>query len=295
MIDLHTHSTMSDGTLSPSSIIQAAENEGLAAIALTDHDTVEGVPEFLRAGNEFSGEAVAGVEIACAWYGGSMHLLGLFIDWQRGELLELLEEIQDNRKKRNTLILEKLDALDMPVSLAAVEAERALSGGVIGRPHFARALVEAKYCSSMREAFQKFLGRGGRAYVSRFLPLPDAALKAIHHAGGVAVLAHPFGGIKHARAGWLRQKLQKLRSLGLDGLEVYYSDHTEFQEKTALQLASELGLLTSGGSDFHGDNMAGNSLGRGYGSLETPDLCLPPLRRAAANYTSRMIEGENTN
>ncbi len=282
MIDLHTHSTASDGTLSPAELVIAAQDAGLSAIALTDHDTMDGLAEFIAAGHESGINVVPGVEIACSWYNFSLHLTGLFVDSHNQALQEMLAEIRAAREQRNQRILQLLQDQGIALSMADVEAESCQEEAeVIGRPHFARALVKNEHCENTRQAFKKFLGRNASAYVSRFLPLPAAAIHAIHGAGGVAILAHPFGGTEALPRARTRQKLQRLIKFGLDGLEVYYCDHTERQEKTAFNLAAELGLLPSGGSDFHGGNTHDIRLGRGYGGLATPDRLLPPLQERA--------------
>ncbi len=282
MIDLHTHSSASDGTLSPSELAAAAKARGLSAIALTDHDTTSGLDDFIKAGKELSLKVVPGVEIACSWYGFSLHLAALFIDHANADLQAMLNGIRQAREQRNQRILELLQSQGVSLSMEQIQAESKNDPKqVIGRPHFARALVKGEYCDSTRQAFSKFLGRNGSAYVPRFLPLPAEAIHTIHNAGGIAILAHPFGGIEGVPRNRTRQKLLRLIKLGLDGLEVYYCDHTDKQEKTARELARELQLLPSGGSDFHGANTPDVSLGKGYGNMVVPDDLLEPLRQRA--------------
>ncbi len=285
MIDLHTHSTASDGTLPPSSLVATSQRAGLLAVALTDHDTLSGVSEFISAGLDLRMEVVSGVEIACSWYGFSLHLLGLFIDHENIHLESLLAGIRQGREQRNQQILERLQNLGISLSLDAVIAESgSREQAVIGRPHFAQALVRGHHCADLRQAFNLFLGRSGKAYVRRFLPLPKVVIEAIHLSGGVAVLAHPFGGTTQIVRNRTRQKLQRLISMGLDGMEVFYCDYTPEQQATAVDLASELGLLQSGGSDFHGGNTPGVQLGCGYGKLSVGDHILPPLRERSQKY-----------
>lgn len=285
MIDLHIHSTASDGTLSPTSLAQAGQRAGLAAMALTDHDTVSGLPEFMAAGRNCHLQTVPGVEIACSWYSFSVHLVGLFIDYTNPGLLALLSQIRQARDKRNQLILQRLQELGIKLSMADIVAETgSCNQGVLGRPHFARALVRGQYCQDHQHAFNSLLGRQGKAHVQSYLPLPAAAIAAIHAAGGVAVLAHPFGGVSDSGRARLRHKLQRLKTMGLDGVEVLYSDYSPEQQAAAASLAGELSLLPSGGTDFHGDNSPEVMIGHGLGNLQVPNQILPLLQKKAEEY-----------
>ncbi len=287
MIDLHTHSTASDGRLSPSELIEASCRAGLEAVALTDHDTVSGLAEFMAAGRHRGVTAVPGVEIACSWYGLSLHLVGLFVDYENVVLLELLSSIRRHREERNRQILRNLQKLGIPLTDAAVQAEsQGCESTVIGRLHFARALVNGGYCLDLQQAFSRYLGSQAAAYVRRFLPLPGPAIETMHRAGGVVVLAHPLGGGGRIQRGRLRQKMQRLVSLGLDAVEVRYSDYDQPRQQIASELADEFGLLPSGGSDFHGEHSSSIRLGRGYGNLVVPGEWLAPLRERALFHTS---------
>lgn len=268
MIDLHTHSTASDGTLSPSELIATAVEIGLEGIALTDHDTLQGLPTFLRAAKDRPIKAVPGVEIACSWYGRSLHLLGLFIDYKCAALADMLSTVRDNRDIRNQKILQKLAGLGIPLTYKDIEQEA--GDHVVGRPHFAAALVAKGICQTPHEAFQKYLGRQAAAYVPRYLPLPEAAISAIHSAGGLAIWAHPAGGPQAGQPARIRQVARQLAQYGLDGIEVFYPDHSEADMKTLASIGRALDLAVSGGSDFHGANMPGIELGVGRGSLEIP-------------------------
>lgn len=278
MLDLHTHSTASDGTCSPEQIVTAAAALGLTAVALTDHDTMSGLAAFLAAAPPRV-RAIPGVEMSCSWYGGTMHILGLFVDAGNPVLEPLLARVRQARAERNILIERKLEDLGLPVSLA--EASAVAGGEVVGRPHFAAVLVRKGCCDTMVEAFSRYLASGRPAYVRRFLPLPDEVINAIHAARGLAVWAHPLNKLRDARSR-LRQTGQYLRQRGLDAMEVCYSEFTPDDAKLARTMAAELGLLCSGGSDFHGDNAPDIRLGTGRGDLEVPDSFLEPLVRAAA-------------
>lgn len=259
LVDLHTHSTASDGSLSPTEVVRLAKARGLAAIALTDHDTIEGLAEAVAAGHELGLEVIPGVEISARHPHGSMHILGYFLDWQSPLLAQRLAVLQRARADRNPQIIAKLNALGIPLTLAQVEAVS--GGGQVGRPHIARALWEAGYVGSIQEAFDIYLGNEGKAYVSKFRFPPAEAIAMIREAGGVAVLAHPFT-LNPADVAELRALLEELAGLGLAGVECFYPEHTPEQEALYLALAKELNLAVSGGSDFHGDNKPEVELGR---------------------------------
>jgi len=258
LIDLHTHSTASDGSYSPAEVVRLAKEGGLAAMALTDHDTVDGLPEAMAAGEEFGVEVIPGVEISAQFPGGTMHILGLFVEYHNGRLDQRLAVLKQARIDRNPRIIAKLNALGIPITMARVD--RISGGGQVGRPHIARALMEAGYVQDLQEAFDKYLGWHRPAYVSKFRFPPDQALAMIREAQGIPVLAHPFTlGLGSASA--LKNLVIELKGLGLAGLEVYYSEHTPEQEALYLKLARELDLQISGGSDFHGLNKPEITLG----------------------------------
>lgn len=281
MIDLHTHSTMSDGTLAPAAIARAAAARGLRAVALTDHDTTAGLAEFRTAAAAVGLTAVNGVETSCSWYAGSMHVLGLLVDPGNAALAALLATVRQAREKRNTLIIGKLR--DLGVEITYEEATALAGGDVMGRLHIAKALVGRGTCESLQDAFDRFLGGGKPAYVRRFLPLPEEVIGAIHAAGGVAVWAHPLAQVRTSAAK-LRHTARFLKDCGLDAMEVYYSDFTPEDTACAAAVARQVGLLASGGSDFHGDHSPGISLGTGRGSLEVPDDLLAAMVERARTY-----------
>jgi len=250
-IDLHTHSTASDGTFPPREVVRLAKERRLKALALTDHDTIAGLPEAVAAGQEFGIEVIPGVEISAKHLQGSMHILGYFLDYENDRLAQRLAVLQKARKDRNPRIIAKLNQLGIP--LAMEQVERISGGGQVGRPHIARALYQGGYVRSLQEAFDIYLGNNGRAYVSKFRFSPDEAIAMIRDARGIPVLAHPFTlGLETSET--LRPLLKELMALGLAGIECYYPEHSSGQEGLYLFLARELGLLITGGSDFHGDN-----------------------------------------
>uniref|UniRef100_A0A7C3UX37 PHP domain-containing protein n=1 Tax=Desulfobacca acetoxidans TaxID=60893 RepID=A0A7C3UX37_9BACT len=258
-IDLHTHSNASDGTLPPRQVVRLAKERGLKALALTDHDTIDGLAQAVAAGQELGVEVIPGGEISARHVNGSMHILGYFLDYASQDLAQRLAVLKQARKDRNPQIIAKLNALGLPITMEQVA--RLSGGGQIGRPHIARALYESRQVRSIQEAFDIYLGNNGLAYVSKFRFPPEEAIGMIRNAGGLAVLAHPFTLGRHT-AESLRPLLQELMALGLAGLECYYPEHSPDQEELYLSLARNLGLLITGGSDFHGDNKPEISLGR---------------------------------
>jgi 3',5'-nucleoside bisphosphate phosphatase len=258
LIDLHVHSSASDGSYPPAEVVRYAKEGGLAAMALTDHDTVDGLTEAVAAGETLGLEIVPGVEISAQFPGGTMHILGLFVDYANGRLDERLAVLKQARLDRNPQIIAKLNALGIPITMSRVE--EISCGGQVGRPHIARALLEAGYVQDLQEAFDKYLGWHKPAYVSKFRFSPDRALTMIREANGIPVLAHPFTlGLGSAFA--LKNLVVELKGLGLAGLEVFYAEHTPKQIAQYLKLARELDLLITGGSDFHGLNKPEITLG----------------------------------
>ncbi len=258
LIDLHVHSAASDGSYPPAEVVRYAKEGGLTAMALTDHDTVDGLPEAVAAGETLGLEVIPGVEISAQFPGGTMHILGLYVDYHNGRLDERLAVLKQARLDRNPRIIQKLNALGIPITLARVE--EISGGGQVGRPHIARALMEAGYVEDLQEAFDKYLGWHKPAYVSKFRFPPDQALAMIKEAKGIPVLAHPFT-LNQGSAYALKNLIIELKGLGLAGLEVFYSEHTLAQEALYLKLAHELNLLVTGGSDYHGLNKPEITLG----------------------------------
>jgi len=258
LIDLHAHSTASDGSFPPAEVVRLAKEAGLKAVALTDHDTTDGLAEAVAAGEDLGVEVIPGVEISARYTGDSMHILGYFLDFHSPKLAEGLAVLKQARKERNPKIIAKLNALGLSINMDQVA--RLSGGGQVGRPHIARALLESGYVRSMQQAFDIYLKNGGKAYVAKFRFPPVEALEMIREAGGVPVLAHPFT-LGMGSPGALRELLLVLKVKGLAGIEVFYADHTPEQEALYLKLARELGLLVTGGSDFHGLNKPEATLG----------------------------------
>ncbi len=277
-VDLHAHSAASDGSARPSEIVELAASKGLAGIALADHDTVSGIPEFLSAARNFpSMRAVPAVEISTNHFNKEIHFVGLFIDPAAEGLNALLRKMRADRDARNALLVEKLNASGYAISME--EILKIASGESVGRPHIARVLVEKGYFKTPQAVFEKCLRRGCAAYAPRVLPSPREAIDAIHSAGGLAIWAHPVYRQPSERS-YVKRTLKRLVPLGLDGMETYYSLFSQAQREMLLELAAEHKILCSGGSDYHGLNQPGIELGSGAGDLFVPEIVLERLFQA---------------
>ena len=284
MIDLHAHSNASDGGCSPEELAELGASIGLTALAVTDHDTVGGVAGFLERAKRFPGmAAVPGVELSTVFGARELHIVGLFIDPESPELLTFLEEMRRIRQERNERIFRRLDSLGYRISWEDPAFQSTGDTASLGRPHFARALMERYGFPSLQAVFDKLLKFGAPAYVPRRLPDPVRAIDAIHHAGGVAIWAHPVYRQRNERA-WARRIMKRFAPLGLDGVEGYYSMFGPPETALVTELAAEYGLLLSGGSDFHGANQPEIRLGAGMGKLCVPDGLFAPLRERAERY-----------
>jgi len=271
-IDLHIHSTASDGTLTPSEILVLAQNLHLGAIAITDHDTLDGSKDALLFGIPSSVKFLTGVEISseppppfsCA---GSFHILGYAVDVDHPDLNHKLSMLRDSRKRRNPKILKLLSRLGIEIALDEV---RNLAGdSQLGRPHIAKLMVEKGYVHSIDAAFDEYLGNGKPAYVDRFRFECEETIKAILNAGGIPVLAHPLLlGIKENDI--LEDLIAVLTEMGLRGIEVYYPEHTKNLVAYYSRLASHYNLLITGGTDFHGDIKPEIKMGGGKGDFFVP-------------------------
>jgi predicted metal-dependent phosphoesterase TrpH len=276
-IDLHTHSTASDGVYTPSEVVRLALERDLAALALTDHDTLSGIPEARAAAAGSDLEFIAGVEISCEGEWGDVHMLGLYVDPENAELADCLDGMRAGRLRRARGMVSRLQGMGFELEWDEVQALAA--GESIGRPHIARAMVDRGQVGSIEEAFASYLGRNGPAYVSRPRLTPCEAIERILAAGGVPVLAHPaFTG--EQAVGWVPE----LVDCGLRGLEVYYPRHDPRDVARLLGLCQQYRLLATGGSDFHSPD---GSEGVELGSVHVPFECLEPLRRAAKGQAGR--------
>lgn len=241
--DLHIHTNFSDGLYSPEDIVKKAKEAGLAAIAITDHDTIDAVPRALEAGRLLGIKVIPGVEFTTDIPETEIHILGYFIDYKASWFLELLKKIRDERVSRIYKIVEKLKKLGIEID--PEEIFKLVDLGSVGRPHVARVLLKKGKVKSVQEAFNKYLDCNAPAYVSHFKLSPAEAVKTIIKAGGIPVYAHP--GVSA-----MDEIIPELVSQGLAGIEVYYGKHSDFQIKHYLSLADKYGLLVTGGSDFHG-------------------------------------------
>ena len=267
-IDLHVHSTTSDGILTPSEVVRLALERGLNVIALTDHDTLGGVAEAQQAATGTELKVIPGVEINSEGEWGALHFLGYYVDPENGPLREKLQAMLDARLSRARKMIRRLGELGMPLDWDEV---RTLAGGKsIGRPHVARALVNRGYVETTQEAFESFIARDGPAYIPRPRLGPPEVIQAIVGAGGVPVLAHPA----HSGPAAV-ERVPEFVSYGLRGVEVYYPDHSPQDVEKLLGLCREHDLIATGGSDFHGP---GIEEGAPLGSVYVPPGCVERLR-----------------
>lgn len=264
-IDLHIHSNFSDGTFSPKEIVKMAKARGLSAISITDHDTAEGIDEALMAGREYGVKVIPGVELSIAHKGLNVHLLGYYFDHHDQVLLDKIKVVQKSRKDRNYKIIKKLNELNIKVSYGEVKAMTLT--GQIGRPHIAKLLMKKGYVRSLDEAFAKYLGKGAKAYMKRFLYGSTEAIDIIHKSGGLAVLAHPVQVDPTYQQ--LPDVVKELTQAGLDGVEVYYPSHARKAKKMLNKLASQFDLIVTGGSDYHGTIRPRTSLAGGKTHVPT--------------------------
>jgi predicted metal-dependent phosphoesterase TrpH len=265
--DLHLHTTASDGVLSPSEIVRYAKAKGLQAIAITDHDTIEGLEEGLSEGEKIGLEVIPGIEISAEHSPGSMHILGFFLDIYHPLLNEKLGYLQKARAERNPKMVEKLNRLGVDITFE--EVLKASGGGQVGRPHFANVLLEKKYVRSFQEAFDRFLKKGASAYVDKFRFTSKEALHFINEAKGIAVLAHPNTLGMEGYSGVEKLILQLVEE-GLKGIEVYYPEHSSSEVTQYKILAERHGLLVTGGTDYHGIEKNGLDIGVGRGQMKIP-------------------------
>jgi predicted metal-dependent phosphoesterase TrpH len=245
--DLHSHSTISDGRLTPTQLIDLAASRGVRIMSLTDHDIVDGLPEAFEAAARHPGfTLIPGIEMSTDVPGNEVHILGHFIDWKDEAFRQKLASLQESRLGRARKMVDKLAELGFPVDWERVQS---FAEGAVGRPHIALALVEAGHCETVNEAFDRFLSRTGPAYVERERLEPEEVVALILSVGGLATLAHPR---ELYAAGGLELLLERLKAAGLTGMEVYYQDYAPEEVETFRLLAERYGLLPLGGSDYHG-------------------------------------------
>ncbi len=276
-LDLHLHTTHSDGSLPPAEVVALARRAGVTALAITDHDITTGIPEAIAAASPLNIDIVPGIEISSRYGDSELHVLGYYLDWQDPDLNRRMADLREGRHRRNPQIIERLQALGLEISYE--EVRRLAGTESVGRPHIARVLMGKGYVSSAKEAFDRYLAGGRPAYVPRELPEPAEAVYWIRAAGGIPVLAHPTWVRESGEA--LVKLVERLKAEGLGGVEVHYSTHTKQQTSEYLQLAKRLDLLVTGGSDFHGVTKPDIEVGTGRGTLKVPENLLEPLKKAA--------------
>ncbi|GJL55410.1 MAG: phosphatase [Nitrospirales bacterium] len=276
-IDLHLHSTYSDGSYSPTDVVELAHQAQVSTLCLTDHDTTDGIAEASQAASSYGIEVIPGVEVSSLYRDKETHILGYFVNHEDAQFQQHLTWLRNSRHERIPRIIDKLHHVGVDISYEDVKA--AAGHGSIGRPHVAQVLVQQRYVPTIEQAFSRFLKEGSTAYVARQLPDAKEAIRWIRESGGVASLAHP---------GWVRQSLseleiacRELQTCGLQGLEVFYSSHTSRQTSEYLGLAHRLNLTATGGSDFHGSTRPDIVIGVGRGNLNIPEKIVEPLRQCA--------------
>ncbi|MBE9501800.1 MAG: PHP domain-containing protein [Dehalococcoidia bacterium] len=277
--DFHLHTTASDGRFSPEKVVQLAAERGLEVIAITDHDSVAGVIAAVKAAESFPPlKVIPGVEINTDIPNGEVHILGYFIDYRSQELRQTLHRLRQARRRRARKIVAKLAQLGIEVEWERVKELSA--GGSIGRPHIAQAMLEQGYISRLQEAFNRYIGRYGPAYVERERLSPVGAVKLVAKAGGLPVLAHPAG-IDN-----LEELLEQLIAEGLVGLEAYYNGYGQRTVKFLVNIADKHGLIITGGSDFHGFG-GGNETP--VGGRDIPSVCLEQLVALAEQSWAKVV------
>ncbi len=279
-IDLHLHSTYSDGSFSPTDLIHQARHARVTALALTDHDTTAGMTEALEAAKPYSIEVISGVEISSLYKGKETHILGYFVDYHNESFQKHLYALRKSRQERIPKIIARLN--NQGLSLSHEDVTAVAGHGSIGRPHIAQVLVNKQYASTIEDAFSRYLKEGAAAYITRELPDAKEAIHWIRNTGGIPSLAHPsWVGNSMSE---LQAACKELKTVGLQGIEVFYGTHTLRQTSDYLNLARRLELLPTGGSDFHGATRPHIAVGVGKGNLNVPEKILEPLKvRAAEN------------
>lgn len=284
-IDLHIHSTFSDGTMTPSEIVTYAAKKGLSAVSITDHDSVDGVEEAIAKGKTLGIEVVSGVELSVRCNNSSVHLLGYLFDHNSATLHQALGLLQEGRIARNKAIIDRLK--DQGIGVQYRELEEIAGPGECGRPHIARLLINKKVVRTMDEAFERYLGHGAKAYVSRFIYDVDEAIAIFREAGGLSVLAHPVQ--LGRRIASFRNLLVGLVGKGLDGIEAYYPSHTRQFRKELLGFAEQHDLVVTGGSDFHGSIRPGTTLAGGK-NVSVPDHLLSEMKQRNSRKAKHKIK-----
>ena len=277
-VDLHVHSNASDGTFSPSQVVELAKNAGLDAFALTDHDTTAGVPEALEKGRDLNIEVIPGIEVSSSFDGTEIHILGLFVNSDDPVLAAMLEKMRISRDRRNEKMLENLAADGISFTKEEICGDN--PDTIITRAHISHALVAKGICSGMDQAFKKYLQYGGRYCPQKEHLSPEEVVKTLISNGAFVALAHPFQykfGDKKTE-----ELIAHMADLGMKGLEVYHSSNNKLESMKLQEMAVRHHLLPTGGSDFHGGNKPDISIGTGRGGLRVSSLLLEDIKRERA-------------
>ncbi|MCP3900739.1 MAG: PHP domain-containing protein [Desulfobacteraceae bacterium] len=274
LVDFHIHSIYSDGTQTPEEIVSIAKKKMISAISITDHDTMDGVQDALFAGKKHGVEVIPGLELSVEYKNMYMHLLAYSMDIKNLELVKGLKQLQKARDNRNLKILDKLNA--QGISITAKDIKLLSRIGQTGRPHIAKFLVTKGVVKNMNQAFTLYLRKGASAYASRFVFSAEEAISMIKNAGGLAVLAHPVQIDPTLKS--ITHLVQNLHGLGLDGLEIYYPNHSRKIVKCLRKIALKFNLIHTGGSDYHGDIRPGTSLANGK-KIHVPDEVFAVLKK----------------
>ena len=266
LTDLHTHSTASDGTFSPSDVAALAKDAGLASVALTDHDTTDGLDEFMEAGKRLGIETIPGIELAAGYKNTELHIVGLFIDYNSSTLKESMEFIVNERNERNKKMIKALSRIGIEISLR--ELEENAGGNIITRAHYANVMVNRGYVKNKEEAFDRYISSGRPGYVKRETLTPKTCIEVIKKSGGIPVLAHAtlygYGYLE------IHNLVGKLKGYGLMAMDTIYSTYTPRQSEELRKICEYYKLMKSGGSDFHGLNKPDIKIGTGRGALKIP-------------------------
>lgn len=273
-VDLHLHSLFSDGSDSPTEIVSAAAKLGLTGIALTDHDILEGIPEAAAAATKHGLRFIGGTELSVLWRDQSMHMLIYFLDPGPGPLQDRLSELRESREGRNVEIVARLQSIGLNITYAEVQAEAGT--GVVGRPHFAGVLIEKGYVATVPEAFDRYLATGRTAYVPRMRLTAAEAIRLARESSAVPVIAHPH--TLNLRAEDFATGFRELVDLGLGGIEAYYGEYTPEMRVRIAAICDDLGIVATGGSDYHGRYKPHLAIGTGKGDLRVPDIALERLQ-----------------
>ena len=275
---MHVHSNKSDGTCTPTQVIEAAITAGLSAVALTDHDTADGILEAYDAaqqlGKDIDFEFIPGIELSVSYENKELHIVGLYLDTSGDAFEQALHVLRENREQRNYKMIERMQNAGVDITMEKLRSHQ--GDCVLTRANFAQYLLHVGFIRSIQEAFDKYLSPGKPFYVPREYMEPKAAIDLIHSVGGVAILAHPL--LYHFDDAGLEKAVAHLKELGLDGMETWYSMNIGYDLQRLKKVADKFDLAYSGGSDFHGDNKPHIAIGRGRGNLFVPADILDKIR-----------------